>query len=890
MAETVLGFRIEVKGTEQETSQLVKLGSSIDQIKARIKLLNDLQRKGIPLTRKQAKERQLLNTQLKASRSQYNALNKKILVNNNVSKKSTSFTKKMGGALKTAALSSLGLAAGIAIATRIIGDAVKTFIEFEKTNSKLEAVLGANEEQMAALSEQSIDLGSSTAYTATQVAELQVEYAKLGFPTEDILNMTEATLNGAAALGSDLGEQAALTGALLKQFGLDATEAGNVNDVLATAAANSALDFQKLSTALPIVGATANAVGKDLTETTALLGKLADRGLDASTSGTSLRNVFLELSKKGLTMEQAMIKINGSTDKAKTSMELFGKRGATTGLILADMEGEVTKLDESLVDVDGAAKDMADTMLNNLGGDITIFKSAWEGLILRIANGGGVFSKVSRGFVQGFTNILTGVGKLLAFDFNNFNDGVDSYVKALTGIDLGLDQITPKVKNLTGEVTKLNAEQIKANKGELVKSFILAGLSADEAKAKVVDLYQTKLKIQKDNSKEELNQKVRDDNAALKLDEAKTEKELKAAGKKSKKIKAFNEQLRKDEIADELEAQEEQDDVEFTALIDAEIKKQKGLDAIKAAQKIKDDEQFNLDVEAKIEKDAKEIEDAKIQAELLNEVERQKRQFQMDAAAESFNIIAGFANGLANNEIAEFDRKAREQLNSFVGTEAEKEALAVELDKKRTKLEKKAFEQKKKLDIAQVFINLAQEISGINANAAANPANAVTFGAAGISQSAVLTALAIGKSAANIGMIASQKFADGGLVEGASHDQGGIQMYQKGGQHLGEMEGNEYIISAQRTKEIGINNLDSLNFGKGSMNGFFADGGSVPSSSSISSARNNGANGMDMESLGTLISQKMIETVVNIPVVNNATETFDVARNVVNTESELKFG
>ena len=108
--------------------------------------------------------------------------------------------------------------AAIGLATRLFSGAVKIVIDFEKANSKLEAVLGATEEQMGALSDQAKNLGSSTKFTATQVTELQTEFAKLGFTTEDIINMTGATLEGASALGSDLAEQAALTGATLRLY------------------------------------------------------------------------------------------------------------------------------------------------------------------------------------------------------------------------------------------------------------------------------------------------------------------------------------------------------------------------------------------------------------------------------------------------------------------------------------------------------------------------------------------------------------------------------------------------------------------------------------------------------------------------------------------------
>ena len=108
-------------------------------------------------------------------------------------------------------------------------------------------------------------------------------------------------MNLAAATGSDLAEAATVSGAALRSFGLDAREMSRVTDVLALATSKSALDMQKLATALPTVASTAKVAGITIERTTALLGVLSDRGLDASTSATSLRNVFLELSKKGLT-------------------------------------------------------------------------------------------------------------------------------------------------------------------------------------------------------------------------------------------------------------------------------------------------------------------------------------------------------------------------------------------------------------------------------------------------------------------------------------------------------------------------------------------------------------------------------------------------------------
>ena len=310
------------------------------------------------------------------------------------------------GGLNALSPVSLGVAGALAGIGLAVGNAVKTFKEFEKANSGLEAVLGASESEMSLLSEQAKILGSTTAFTASQVTELQTSLSKLGFDSSEIQNMTASTLAAAAALGSDLGEQATLTGATLKSFGLDSSEAARVNDVLAKSAASSALDFGKLSVALPIVGAVAKATGLSLERTTAILGTLTNNGLDASSSATALRNILIKLKEKGLTWNQAMEQINNSTDKTKTSFDLFGKTSTAAGVILANQGTTLDQLTTSLNKADGAAQDMADTMLNNLSGDVTKANSAWEGFVLDLEDGNGRIAVAMRSIVQSFTGML----------------------------------------------------------------------------------------------------------------------------------------------------------------------------------------------------------------------------------------------------------------------------------------------------------------------------------------------------------------------------------------------------------------------------------------------------------------------------------------------------
>ena len=277
---------------------------------------------------------------------------------------------------------------GLAIIRNITG----IVRNFEQSQADLASVLGVNVDEMKALTEQARELGATTRFTAGEVASLQKEFAKLGFDQTEIQAMTEATLQLAAATGTELPRAAEVTGATLRGFGLDASETQRVVDVMAKSFSSSSLDMEKFATAMSSVAPVAKTAGLSVEKTTALLGTLTDRGLDASTAGTGLRNIFLELSKRGLSFEEAMLQINSATDKNAASLDLFGKRGATVGTILSETAEDVSILEGKLNDAGGAAEEMADKQLNTLNGALDLLKSAWEGFILDLNEGTGAFA------------------------------------------------------------------------------------------------------------------------------------------------------------------------------------------------------------------------------------------------------------------------------------------------------------------------------------------------------------------------------------------------------------------------------------------------------------------------------------------------------------------
>ena len=271
--------------------------------------------------------------------------------------------KNVGKSMTTSLTAPIALIGGLAI---------KTFADFEQEMAKVKAVSGATASEFDALSASAKSLGASTRFTASEVAALQLNYSKLGFAPEEINKVTAATLDLALATGEDLAQSALVAANTLRGLGLDASEMGRVTDVMAASFSSSGLDLEKFQESMKLVAPTARATGRSLEETTAMLSVLADNGISGSIAGTQLNRVFIDLNKKGLSLNDAMAKVAGSSNKLGEATKLVGDRGAKALLIMSGQTGAMDKLNMAYNDSSGAAKDMAAIMDNTLQGAMLI--------------------------------------------------------------------------------------------------------------------------------------------------------------------------------------------------------------------------------------------------------------------------------------------------------------------------------------------------------------------------------------------------------------------------------------------------------------------------------------------------------------------------------------
>lgn len=301
---------------------------------------------------------------------------------------------------------------------------IQEFTDFQFQIKQVGVISGASAEQMDMLTESAKELGRTTSFTAGEVASLQVELAKLGFDPTEIENMTASALDLAFVFDTDLASAGETIGGILNSFNLDASETTRVTDVLATAFSNSALDMTKFTTAFPKVGAVANAVGFNLEDVTSLMGVLADKSLDASVIGTSLRNIFLKMADSGSDLSKALggsvtsvdqlipalqqLQANGTDVTAM--LELTDARSVTAFASLLDGSVQVDTLNTKLKNSKGSLKTFATEMRNSLKGSIDSATSSISGFVIEMVEG---LEPAIRLVIDGVSLLFGGLTKLI---------------------------------------------------------------------------------------------------------------------------------------------------------------------------------------------------------------------------------------------------------------------------------------------------------------------------------------------------------------------------------------------------------------------------------------------------------------------------------------------
>jgi len=399
------------------------------------------------------------------------------------------------GAARMGSLLSFGVTAPLAALGK---QAFDTFSQFENSMMKVNTITGATTTEFATLTAEAKRLGATTQYTAQQVANLQLVLGRKGFDPTQIKNMEQSILDLALATGEDLNLAAETVSSSINAFGFDASQAGEVANTLASAAANSSIQLSSFSTAFGHAGTAAQSVGVEFNELAAMMGVLMDNGIKASKAGTGLRKIFIELAQKGKNLTEGLDEMaRGNSDIIDTS-DAVGKTAAAQLKILLDNRQATKDLSNEYKNNTGRLKDMAKAMGGTTFAKVKKMESAIEGLrleigallaetitpiILRITDLAGGFTGLdssTQKLILTFAGIMAAMGPILigfaalVSLVNPIALGVLAVAAALTALSVATSENISQIERENTALNNLAERAMGANEGsekriELIK-------------------------------------------------------------------------------------------------------------------------------------------------------------------------------------------------------------------------------------------------------------------------------------------------------------------------------------------------------------------------------------------------------------------------------------
>ena len=288
--------------------------------------------------------------------------------------------------------------------------AVKTAADFDTAMSKVAAVSGATGSDLDRLRDKAREMGAKTKFSASEAAEAMNYMAMAGWKTEDMLSGIEGVMNLAAASGEDLATTSDIVTDALTAFGLTAADSGHFADILAAASSNANTNVSMMGETFKYCAPIAGALGFSAEDTAEAIGLMANAGIKGSQAGTALRTIMNNLSGDVTICGSAIGEVTVATtnadgsmrdlsdiladcrtafagltesEKAQAAESLVGKNAMSGFLALMNAgEGDIEKLSSAIDNCDGCAAGMAETMQDNLAGQLQILKSQLEELAI----------------------------------------------------------------------------------------------------------------------------------------------------------------------------------------------------------------------------------------------------------------------------------------------------------------------------------------------------------------------------------------------------------------------------------------------------------------------------------------------------------------------------
>lgn len=355
--------------------------------------------------------------------------------------------------------------------------------DFEAQMSTVASISGATGEELERLSAKASEMGATTSFSATESAKALEYMAMAGWKTQDMENGLQGIVYLAQASGEELATVSDIVTDSMTAFGMSADQSEYFANVLAKTASNANTNVGMMGETFQYVAPLAGALGYSIEDMSAAIGLMANAGIKGSMSGTALRNIITNLATPTDDVAEAMANLGialtnedgtmksfretldsmragfanlSEVEKAQYASTIAGQRGMSGLLAIVNSSDEdFMKLTEAIHDCDGAAEEMSKIRLDNLAGDITLFKSALEGA------GKKLYDEISvnlRGIVQDGNKIID------SFNESGIHSALDKlkeiFNRNLTEVEKNFSRIAPQIIGPFNKIIMTGAEML----------------------------------------------------------------------------------------------------------------------------------------------------------------------------------------------------------------------------------------------------------------------------------------------------------------------------------------------------------------------------------------------------------------------------------------------
>lgn len=378
----------------------------------------------------------------------------------------------------------------------LVGGVMKVGSSFESSMAQVAATMGKPVSSIQNLSAFAREMGATTSFSATQAADALNYMALAGYDADKSMRVLPNVLSLAAAGNIDLARASDMVTDASSALGLSEQKTTDMVNQMAQAASKSNTSVSQLGDAFLTVGATARGLKGGTVELSTMLGVLADNGYKGAEGGTHLRNILLSLQSPTGDAAAALKQLGVSAYDADGNMRampdiiadmqsglegmdqasrdaiisgIFNKTDlAAVNALLGTEQDRFNELADSIENCGDAAKQMADTQLDNLEGDTKLLSSAMDELKLSIFENFNtpmrIAAKVATEAVGVITDKVKGLGDIFdgAFDLKEISNALEEngLAGAVSVLSKDIASIAPGFKSAAAAAGALGAVNI----------------------------------------------------------------------------------------------------------------------------------------------------------------------------------------------------------------------------------------------------------------------------------------------------------------------------------------------------------------------------------------------------------------------------------------------